>query len=332
MTEWLGILILFLVGLRLSFFFSGIETAFYRASKLRLNIDAQTGDALSRKILKFASNPSTFVATILIGNNVANYITTCAISYGAILSLGALSEMTEVGVTVLMSPVIFVFGELLPKTLHYQAPLLMLKRYFWLFRLMHIVLLPLSWPLMMLTKLFQRVGGVQQQPMLRILGRRPLANVIGQGHEEGIVTGVQHDLIQGVFLNANKPLENLITPHEVAFYDLKNPTRAQLLEHARAFGLVEVSVLENGADESPQPYYYRISDLLIHQGALTEIRRPMPQIPVDQSRLEVLFTLQDKDADVGAVVEDTQIIGTVRRRVLTETLLQGGLAAQPALV
>ena len=175
MILWLGIWLLFLVGLRLSYFFSGIETAFYRASKLRLNIDAQTGDVLSRRILNFAANPSQFVATILIGNNIANYVTTYAVSCGAIQALGSLSELKEVAVTVLISPVVFVFGELLPKSLHYQAPLLMLKRYFHFFWIAHLLLLPFSWPLMLFTGLLQKLGGVQRQPMLRILGRRPLA-------------------------------------------------------------------------------------------------------------------------------------------------------------
>ena len=331
---WLGIGLMFLVGLRLSFFFSGIETAFYRASKLRLNIDAQTGDALSRRILHYAGDPSQFVATILIGNNVANYITTFAISFGAIVALGAVSEMTEVAITVLVSPIVFVFGELLPKTLHYQAPLLMLKRYFWFFWLMHILLLPFSWPLIILTRMMQWLGGVQQQPMLQILGRRPLANVIGQGHEEGVVTGVQHDLIQGVFLNANQPLGNLITPTEVAFLTTPHPTRAQLLEHARSMGLVEVAVqTESELPGLPgEAFYFRACDLLISQAALSENRHPMPIVPRTSSRLEALLTLNQHDADMGAVVDADRIVGIIRRRVLFETLLQGGLAAQPTLV
>jgi len=328
---WLGIILLFLIGLRLSSFFSGIETAFYRASKLRLNIDSQTGDNLSKRILKFASNPSMFVATILIGNNIANYVTTYAISYGAIVLFGALSESTEVAVTVAVSPIVFIFGELLPKTLHYQAPLLMLKRYFGFFYVVYFLLYPLSWPLMMLTRLFQQVGGVRRQPMLKILGRRPLANVIGQGQEEGIVTRVQNDLIQGVFLNAAQKLETLITPPEVAFFQTEKPTRAQLLEHARAFGLVEVAVLEN-TEEKQKPIYYRVCDLLLSQGSLSDICLPMPELDAKLSRLEALLRLQQADADMGVVLSNGEIVGIVRRRMLAETLLQGGLTAQPAIV
>ena len=328
---WLGIILLFLLGLRLSSFFSGIETAFYRASKLRLNIDAQTGDQLSKSILRFASNPSMFVATILIGNNIANYVTTYAISYGAIVAFGTLSELTEVSVTIAASPIVFIFGELLPKTLHYQAPLLMLKRYFTPFYVVHFLLFPLSWPLMMLTRLFERFGGERRQQMLKILGRRPLANVIGQGQEEGVVTRVQHDLIQGVFLNASQALESLITPREVAFFQLEKPTRAQLLEHARAFGLVEVAVLEE-RDGRQQAVYYRVCDLLLSQGSLSDIGLTMPELPANLSRLEALLKLQHADADIGLAVKNDEIVGLVRRRVLGETLLQGGLTTQPSLV
>ena len=330
MILWLGIWLLFLVGLRLSYFFSGIETAFYRASKLRLNIDAQTGDVLSRRILNFAANPSQFVATILIGNNIANYVTTYAVSCGAIQALGSLSELKEVAVTVMIFPVVFVFGELLQKSLHYQDPLLMLKRYFHFFWIAHLLLLPFSWPLMLFTGLLQKLGGVQRQPMLRILGRRPLANVIGQGHEEGVVTRMQHDLIQGVFLNASLRLDNLVTPREVAFTTIKQPTRAQLLEHARAFGLVEVAVMEESEGQK-RPSYYRVCELLLHQAALNEIRMPMTEIPIESTRLEALLRLQQQDCDMGVIMDGVQIVGIVRRRVLVEALLQGGLAAQPLL-
>lgn len=332
MITWGVILVLFWLGLRLSFFFSGIETAFYRVSKMRLNIDAQTGDQASRHILRFVTNPSLFVATILIGNNLANYLTTYAISSAAIHGLGEISDLVEVGVTILFAPIVFVFGELLPKTLHYLAPLRMLKRYFTAFRLAHACLLPLSWPLILFTGLLRKLGGVQQEPMMKILGRRPLANVIGQGHEEGVVTQVQHDLIQGVFLNASLKLDSLVTPREVAFFQMSQPTRAQLLEQARAYGLVEVSLLNEESDAPPRGEYFRVCDLLLQpQAALQEIRRTMLPISPKTTRLEALLQLQAHDCDVGLVVEGNLVRGIIRRRVLVETLMQGGLTSQPGL-
>ena len=69
------IVVLFLVGLALSAFFSGSETGFYRMTRLRLVMEASAGDAISRAMLWLANRPSLFVATTLVGNNLANYLT-----------------------------------------------------------------------------------------------------------------------------------------------------------------------------------------------------------------------------------------------------------------
>ena len=322
MIEFFGVLLLFLLGVRLSAFFSGIETAFYRASKLRLSIDAQTGDLLSQKILDYVREPSRFVATILIGNNLANYITTFAIGYASILVMGELTEIAEVSVTICVSPVIFIFGELLPKTLHYRAPLSLLKRYFFYFRFIHWLLLPFSWPLMLLTNLLQKMGGTSQQPMMKILGRRPLANVIGRGHDEGVLTSAQHDLIQGVFQNANWPLGSMITPKEVAISFEQTPSRAKMLDCAQSFGLIEIIVGEGNGD-MPSISYYRVIDLLLSKAPLHQLKRIPPVISSDSSRLEALYLLQEQNAELGAVYENDQLVGVIRHRKLAESLLQG---------
>ena len=59
-------LLLFALALRLSAFFSGTETGFYRASFLRITIDAQAGDPTAQRLLWFARNPNAFVTTILL--------------------------------------------------------------------------------------------------------------------------------------------------------------------------------------------------------------------------------------------------------------------------
>jgi len=120
---------LFAIGLRLSALFSGSETGFYRVSFLRLNIDANEGDPIAKRLCWFAQNPSYFVATTLIGNNLANDLTTIAISMGVAEVFQQSGGSVEIVMTILFTPVIFIFGELVPKNLYYRAPSLLLKRY-----------------------------------------------------------------------------------------------------------------------------------------------------------------------------------------------------------
>ena len=72
-------IVMLLCGIFLSAFFSGSETGFYRVSRFRLVLSSLDGDRISRNLLWLINNPSLFVATTLIGNNVANYLTSLAI-------------------------------------------------------------------------------------------------------------------------------------------------------------------------------------------------------------------------------------------------------------
>ncbi|MDA7878908.1 DUF21 domain-containing protein [bacterium] len=65
-------ILLLLLGIFLSAFFSGCETGFYRASRVRFVIAGLDGDLISQYLIKLFNNPTLFVATTLIGNNVAN--------------------------------------------------------------------------------------------------------------------------------------------------------------------------------------------------------------------------------------------------------------------
>jgi len=127
----LAAVLLFLVGLALSAFFSGAETGFYRISYVRLSIDAQAGDRIAKRLQWFVHNPGPFVATTLVGNNVANYLTTIAIGMGlAVLSHDRsqpLHWFWQIAATLLLAPVVFLFGELMPKSRYYRAPMRLLK-------------------------------------------------------------------------------------------------------------------------------------------------------------------------------------------------------------
>ncbi len=72
-------LIIFLVGLSFSSFFSGSETGIYRVSRVRLLLDALDRSWTSRGMLWLLNHPSIYVATALIGNNIANFMVSLGI-------------------------------------------------------------------------------------------------------------------------------------------------------------------------------------------------------------------------------------------------------------
>src|SRR5690606_8956761 len=126
--ELLLVVMMLGIGLRLSFFFSGSETGFYRMSLPRVSIDAQAGDPVAARLLWYSRHPARFVATTLVGNNLANYLVTFAISMGVMAIFGEVTVTIDVVSTLLLAPAVFLFGELLPKNVYYRAPLHLLRR------------------------------------------------------------------------------------------------------------------------------------------------------------------------------------------------------------
>ena len=67
----MDLLFIIITSILFSAFFSGMEIAFISANKLRLELDKQQNALYSRLISLYTQHPAQFIATLLIGNNVA---------------------------------------------------------------------------------------------------------------------------------------------------------------------------------------------------------------------------------------------------------------------
>jgi len=59
------------VSLILSAFFSGMEIAYISANKIHIELEKKQNDFLSKILTRLTQKPSKFIATMLLGNNIA---------------------------------------------------------------------------------------------------------------------------------------------------------------------------------------------------------------------------------------------------------------------
>ena len=137
-----GILII-LLAILFSAFFSGMEIAFVTSNKLRIELDRKQGVFGSGIIKIFSNNPGQYIATMLIGNNIALVV------YGLFFSrlLGpALTPVIGSDLlvlilnTIISTAIILLVAEFLPKTIFIISPNFFLKSlslptlfFYWIF-------------------------------------------------------------------------------------------------------------------------------------------------------------------------------------------------------
>ncbi|HSK29562.1 MAG TPA: CNNM domain-containing protein, partial [Candidatus Limnocylindria bacterium] len=97
-----------------SAFFSGVEIAFFSISELKLRALAEAGNATAKMAHYLRSHPQRLLSTILIGNNLANI---SAASLGTLIALRLVGSEAVAIATGLLTLVILIFGEIVPKTL-----------------------------------------------------------------------------------------------------------------------------------------------------------------------------------------------------------------------
>ena len=126
----MNVIVIILLAIVLSAFFSGMEIAFVASNRLRIELDRKQGVFGSRIIKLFTDNPGQYIATMLIGNNFSLVI------YGLVFSkiLGAMltpilgSDLLVLIINTILSTAIILFvAEFLPKTIFIISPNFFLK-------------------------------------------------------------------------------------------------------------------------------------------------------------------------------------------------------------
>lgn len=154
-------LIIVLVSLLFSGFFSGIEIAFISSNKLQIELQNKQGDMRGKILSGFVQRPGQFIGTTLLGNTIT------LVLYGIFMAFlleaplkiwlpeGFNNEvMILITQTVLSTILVLVTGEFLPKSFFMLNPNSMLNIFVLPFMVVYLAMYPVVWIVVRLSRFF----------------------------------------------------------------------------------------------------------------------------------------------------------------------------------
>ena len=159
--SYISSLVVALIALLCSAFFSGMEIAFVSSNKVRAEIEMSRGGIINRILNVYYRKREMFISTLLIGNNIANIIYSMAMARLLALPLkqwihdDALLLLVQ---TLVATIIILIFGEFVPKSIFRINPNYSLRTasipLFMVYCLMYPVSLFTGWLSAVLMRLF----------------------------------------------------------------------------------------------------------------------------------------------------------------------------------
>ncbi len=111
------IMLLMLVLLLLKGFFSGSEIAVVNSDKIKLHAMANQGHKGAKAVLKQLRTPDVLLGTTLVGTNIATVALT---TLGTLVMIQLFSDMGDVIAFLVYTPLLLIFGEIVPKSIFQQ--------------------------------------------------------------------------------------------------------------------------------------------------------------------------------------------------------------------
>ncbi|WP_298906567.1 HlyC/CorC family transporter [uncultured Aliiroseovarius sp.] len=192
----------------LSAFFSGSETALTAASRGKLRSRADKGDRGANRALNITEDNERLIGSVLLGNNLVNILAT---SLATALFTRLFGDSGVALATLVMTLLVLIFAEVLPKTYAITRPEMAASRASGPIALIILVFAPIVSAVRVITRGVLRLFGVETDPDSHILAvREEIMGAIALGHSEGTVEKEDRDRLLGALDLGDRAVEEIM--------------------------------------------------------------------------------------------------------------------------
>ena len=204
--------VVILVMIMLSAYFSASEIAFNSANKMRLRRAAEGGSKTAKIAFSITEKFTTALSAILIGNNLANIaVSTCS----TLIILNLFKDNVALAstiATILITIVILIFGEIIPKVLAKQNADVVVRIIAVPTRILTIILSPFVFIVTSLLFVLRKIWGKDHKNDDPTVTEEELVTIIDTIEEEGLINEEQGELLQSTLEFRDTTIERIMTP------------------------------------------------------------------------------------------------------------------------
>ncbi|OPJ58398.1 hemolysin family protein [Clostridium oryzae] len=216
-----GQLILIAVLTLLNAFFAAAEMAIVSLNKNKIKHMAEEGNKKAKALEKLIAEPTKFLSTIQVGITLAGFFSSAAAATGISgnlakylkgLSIPYSSKIALVLVTVVLSYISLVFGELYPKRVALQKseaiamfavrPILYVSK----------IAVPFIKLLSASTNMLVRATGLDKEDLEEKVSKEEIKSLVEVGQEHGVINETEKEMINSIFEFDDKLAEEVMTP------------------------------------------------------------------------------------------------------------------------
>jgi putative hemolysin len=307
------IYLIILASLLLSAFFSGMEIAFISANKLKVEVDRKSGGFSARLLSRFIRSESSFISTMLVGNNIALVI--YGIAFAAMLEPVIVAILprivqTEFSIlilqTIISSLIILTFAEFLPKALFRINP----NRFLNLFALPVTLIYYLLYPLITITitlsnaimKYLLKVDPENNKKAFDIVDMDNYLKEFGQQPEQDNESSREIQIFRNAIEFPDVRIRECMIPRTEIVAVSENEKPSDIRSLFSQTGLSKILIYKDSIDNITG--YVHAFDFFRMPGDIRPIIRPIMLVPETMHANKLLQNFIQQRKSIAAVVDE----------------------------
>lgn len=242
-SDIVGDIIVIVVLILFSAYFSATETAFTSVNKIRLKNMAGDGDKKAERVLRLSEKYDKLLTTILVGNNIVNITMTSVATVLFIELFGAIGASIA---TVVITIVVLIFGEITPKNIAKEKPEGFSKFSAPLLKFFMTLLTPINF---IFTLWKQFIAKIFKLGTDEAITGDEILTMVEEAEEGGGIEKMHSELIQNAIEFYELTAEEVMTPRpEMEAIEIDCP-KEELAEIFKSTGFSRLPVYEEDIDK-----------------------------------------------------------------------------------